>query len=144
MKKLLFVILSVLLFTSCCNQSYQQTYKLIAYTDKSSTQGNINGIFVLGIGSFNGNLNEELIYRIMAVDDNGDVYPISLNSKRVKIRFISSNETPKIAITCSESCGDNLLKFAQLSFGRAREGYLSYIIYVPNNSISYSNSFDGM
>lgn len=147
MKKILFVVLSFLLFASCNSHQRTDTFDLVAYGDNSATESHISGTFVFGCGGVSGSSKEILQYRVMILDSKtNDIYPVILNSKYTHIRIIDSTQNPKISITYSTCNEDNrcVLPTIQKFQGLPEEDYFSYTLYIPKNSITYSNSFDGL
>ena len=147
MKKLLFSILTILIFASCASHQRTDTFDLVAYGDNSATESHISGTFVFGCGGVSGSSKEVLQYRVMILDSKtNDIYPVILNSKYTRIRIIDSTQNPKISITYCTCNADDwcVLPKIQKLQGLPEEHYFSYILYVPKNSIIYSNTFDGL
>ena len=146
MKKFLFVVLSFLLFASC-DSDYKyitDSYKLVAYTDKSAITGHFGGTFAFGFGGMSGSINEEVQYRILVLDEiNNEVYPIILKSKNTTFKFIDSTSQPKMTVNY-RVCRCNDYKGYDLRYIQRNEPSLNYTLYIPKNSITYSNSFDGL
>lgn len=137
------IFIAIINFCSCggtCNGQSTE-YKLVGYTDKFGTKGSFSGTFVFGFGNVDGSMSNEMFYNVLIQDNDGTVYPFTLKTGNVRFVYISNNIQPSIRIT-----GQNYWTRSLSSIRKDYQQYPRYwtfTLYIPENSIRYSNTIDG-
>ena len=143
MKKLLFILLVALTMVGCVNSNQiTDTYPLVAYGDNSTFNGHLSGAFVFGFGTISGDASTELKYQVMVKDNDGTIYPITIDQHRTTFKIIDTIQQPHIDITYSRNQDVSIpLKYVQNPPNNLYT--FRYTIYIPEHAIRYDNYVDG-